>query len=49
MRLLSSGLEKALENFDKLSEEERAKIAKDIIRGAMEIEGRAKTRGLRKT
>jgi len=45
---MSSSLRKALERFDRLSEAERAEIAREMIRGAVETEGRGKTRGLQK-
>jgi len=45
---MSSSLRKALERFDRLSETERAQIARKMIRGAIEIERRGKTRGLQK-
>jgi len=44
--LMSSSLSKALERFDRLSERELAQIAREMIRGAIEIERRGKTRGL---
>ena len=47
-QLMSSSLRKALERFDRLSETERAQIARKMIRGAIEIERRGKTRGLQK-
>jgi len=48
VRSLSSSLKRALERFDKLSEEELAEIARQMIRGAVEIERKRKTRGLQK-
>jgi len=45
---MSSSLRKALERFDRLSEAERAQIAREMIRGRIEIERRGKTRGLPK-
>ena len=46
--MMSSNLRKALERFDRLSEAERARIAREMIRGAIEIERKRKTRGLQK-
>ena len=43
---MSSSLRKALERFDRLSEAERAQIAREMIPGAIEIDRRGKTRGL---
>jgi len=48
-QLVSSSLRKALERFDRLSEAERAQIARKMIRGAIEIERKGKARGLQKT
>jgi hypothetical protein len=45
---MSSSLRKALERFDRLSEAKRAEIARQMIRGAIEIERKGKTRGLQK-
>jgi DNA-directed RNA polymerase specialized sigma subunit len=46
---MSSSLEKALERFDKLSEKQLSEIARRMIRGAAQLERKAKTRGLQKT
>ncbi len=40
---MSSSLRKALERFDRLSEEELAEIARLMIRGAFEIERKRQT------
>jgi hypothetical protein len=46
--LMSSSLRRALERFDKLSDKELSEIARKMIRGAAELERKAKTRGLQK-
>jgi len=45
-RALRSNLKRALKRFDKLSEDELAEIARQMIRGAIEIERKGKTRDL---
>lgn len=45
---MSSSLRKALERFDKLSEEELSEIARRMIRGAIRPERKIKTRRLQK-
>jgi len=45
---MSSSLKKALERFDKLSEKQLSEIAHKMIRGAVQLKRKAKTRGLQK-
>lgn len=43
--MMSSSLEKAIEKFDKLSEKQLSEIARKMMRGAVQLERKAK--GLR--
>jgi DNA-directed RNA polymerase specialized sigma subunit len=45
---MSPSLNKALERFDRLTEKQLSEIARKMIRGAVELERKAKTRGLQK-
>jgi len=45
---MQSSLEKAIEKFDKLSEKQRSEIARKMMKGAVEVERKAKTRSLQK-
>ncbi len=45
---MSPNLNKALERFDKLSEKRLSEIARKMIRGTVQLERKAKTRGMQK-
>ena len=45
---MSSSLKKAFEKFDKLTEKQLSEIARKMIRGAVQLERKAKTRTLQK-
>lgn len=45
---MMSNLEKAIQKFDRLTQKQRAEIARKMIEGAARYERKAKTRNLRK-
>jgi hypothetical protein len=45
---MSSSLDKALERFDRLSEKQLSEIARRLMRGSVQIQRKAKTRGMQK-